>query len=657
MVDLEAGPNTPGSLTATERNEHQAIDRAHLPERSFRSLMHRTRKQITENVPWPFKKIIKSRSRDPNNSIELAAGVAVEEQAEESSDEPTVVGAQEETPSTASVPVLHNPENVEVPPLAHGSVHDRNSQTSVHEPFETGSPTSDYMRKIKLVTEDEMAAENERRRAIRETWRNAKPRDYIEDSWEALWKEKPEEGGGLFQWPCDDKERKTLQLELIDALNSAPIDDSEDWVQRGLRAMSCWISLIGLRLNDLYLNQDYPDSEHSEIETESPVTQMKILIECIWVCNKHPGSAKIGDVLESCYRRQVLQQPSFDEASQASYAMSVLRYHIRAVRMSVYLVNILYKHEFPNLNKSEDLDSAWSLPISEAEIQMRPEQRNIEIDVGKQPFLDVGDLNVKDLQTIGRLRILWTPYWDEHLELETKWSVNVLKLYWFDSNLSQYLYSKSVNLFYHISHVRIIADITTSSGLCGGVEGIDRLYTTEEIDTTMSLLITSSRKEIVYKEQYEELEAPRWLSLLAHPKQKTYTPEDEDDGFRAPMVEPPLSKFRLPGEKVGDFDGFCWETKDQTLIKWSNSGRKLPHDRITISQFPYFHERLRELRFYMDSQQPKTLLGLWRDRRNSNSYWTFWFVVFFGFSSIGLAFGGLVVGTVGTWAQVKSLYH
>jgi len=57
----------------------------------------------------------------------------------------------------------------------------------------------------------------------------------------------------------------------------------------------------------------------------------------------------------------------------------------------------------------------------------------------------------------------------------------------------------------------------------------------------------------------------------------------------------------------------------------------------------------------MDSQQPKGLRALWKDRRNSNTYYTFWFVTIFGTCSVFLATCALAVGIAQTWAAFKQL--
>ncbi|KAL9583485.1 MAG: hypothetical protein Q9212_002679 [Teloschistes hypoglaucus] len=429
--------------------------------------------------------------------------------------------------------------------FAQSPPHHDNFQDLNNESEATNLSLPRHKRMVTKMNDEEIAAENNSRQEIRATWRNGDIGDttYIEDSWKSLWEKSPVAEKGLYQWPCSDAERQCLQLDLVDALHSAT--DDEDWPGRGLRVLSCWI--------------------------------------------------------KSCYRRDVLTQPNDSDKYGSGFSTSVPQDHVRAVRISIYIVSIVYKHEFPKVNQTEDLEKVWSTAISDTEIKMRPERPHVEVNSGKDPFVAVGDINLKDLQSIGQLRILWTPYWDEHFELQTLWTTNVLKLYWFTPPLSKYL---------------------IRNGLCGGLDEHDWSYVTDEIYSTISLILSSSSKSLEARTQYEQLEAPSWLALLANPILNSWKPEQEPDGFTPPPVGDSLSKFRLNNreqlskfglnheqEDTGKFWAFCLETADHMTTEWP-SGRRLPHERLKISHFPFYHERLRELRVYMDFQQPRGLREL-----------------------------------------------
>jgi hypothetical protein len=80
-------------------------------------------------------------------------------------------------------------------------------------------------------------------------------------------------------------------------------------------------------------------------------------------------------------------------------------------------------------------------------------------------------------------------------------------------------------------------------------------------------------------------------------------------------------------------------------------------DELPYSDFPLLETRLRQLRHYMDTQKPRGLRQLWRDKRDSLNYFTFWGVIIFGVSSLLLALFSLLVEIAQTIASFKSLAH
>ena len=164
-----------------------------------------------------------------------------------------------------------------------------------------------------------------------------------------------------------------------------------------------------------------------------------------------------------------------------------------------------------------------------------------------------------------------------------------------------------------------------------------------EIFTTWSLIFTSSRTEKQARRTYQTLGAPIWLSLLGQTKVGSWRIANECD--IGPESCPSMYYFL---DSTGS-DHFCPEIRTHLDLRWSGDD-KLPHERLSYSKFPIYEDRLRELRAYMDSQQPKGLFALWQDKRNSNAYYTFWGVLIFGSLSVVLAFCSLAVTTAQTWA-------
>lgn len=88
----------------------------------------------------------------------------------------------------------------------------------------------------------------------------------------------------------------------------------------------------------------------------------------------------------------------------------------------------------------------------------------------------------------------------------------------------------------------------------------------------------------------------------------------------------------------------------QEMFETAQSKRLVPY-----AQFPVYANRLRQLRHYMDSQKPRGFRQLWKDKRDTLNYYTFWGVIIFGSLSIFLAFFSLAVSVAQTVASFKAL--
>lgn len=66
-------------------------------------------------------------------------------------------------------------------------------------------------------------------------------------------------------------------------------------------------------------------------------------------------------------------------------------------------------------------------------------------------------------------------------------------------------------------------------------------------------------------------------------------------------------------------------------------------DMEAFLRFPYFAPRLRRLKTYLNSRQPRTLRELWYDRRDYRAWCIFWASGFFGVSVLSLTLAILLV--------------
>ena len=103
-------------------------------------------------------------------------------------------------------------------------------------------------------------------------------------------------------------------------------------------------------------------------------------------------------------------------------------------------------------------------------------------------------------------------------------------------------------------------------------------------------------------------------------------------------------------QHLGNDTGSYYASVYGKVFEAARSKRLVPY-----AQFPVFENRLRQLRHYMDSQKPRGIRQLWRDKRDTLNYYTFWGVIIFGSLSIFLAFFSLAVSVAQTVASFKAL--
>ncbi|KAI4113039.1 MAG: hypothetical protein LQ345_005902 [Seirophora villosa] len=485
---------------------------------------------------------------------------------------------------------------------------------------------------VKVYPPQSIKVGNEGRQFVRSKWRIDSSVEHLLDPWKLLWRPEKNAATGLSGWLCEDVQREDLQLTLVDALAAhSPFPFVERIMRKDFRNIACWISVIGIRLNDVYRSiqfnkvLDYDQSSHEAPETISPMTQIEVLIECLWACNSC-ANVEVGVVLESCYKRKILKQPKAEDSKNFTHALSV---HICAIRIAIYLISLLFKHEVPQYKPHEDVDTIWTMPLHEVEKHMRQSFKTSINRTETDYFFRIDDLTLKDLQKLGHLCVRWTSYWDEHLRLEIRTNSRTLYLYWFNYDLSLYF---------------------VTSGLCGGLTGSERIERVEELGRTMAFLLPQETESGEHRESYESLGAPEWLDLLAGYEIPAWNCQPEKQRL---LYSPrPLSDFHLHHHHGST--KFCTETRFHLSMR-QQGGKKGFLNKLSYSDFPHYEHRLRELRAYMDSQKPKGLKGLWQDRRDSYAFFTLWLAIVFGILTIILAVGSLAVAIAQTWAQFRSL--
>jgi len=242
------------------------------------------------------------------------------------------------------------------------------------------------------------------------------------------------------------------------------------------------------------------------------------------------------------------------------------------------------------------------------------------------------DLNIEILTTIGGLAIEWTMFYDQHLVLDK--TNRILRVSWFpappifNTNKGQRKEEDVLSDWY----IKSLQSSPFYPDQNGGVSVSVALN--RELHQTWTLLFRSSEKKLQedLRKSYKEVKVPSWSGKSANKTMATViAPEN-------------TSKYWT--------SDFHFETETAHRHSLAVLGAR----KLDYSNFPIYEQRLRALRAYMDSAKPRGLLQLWKDNRDSLSYYTFWGVIIFGGLSFIIAFFSLTVSVSQTVASFEALH-
>ncbi|PVH87923.1 hypothetical protein DL98DRAFT_223687 [Cadophora sp. DSE1049] len=369
----------------------------------------------------------------------------------------------------------------------------------------------------------------------------------------------------------------------------------------------------------------------------------------IYIILNFQKQTTIGMVLRRCFERQQLFSPFMSSDRTAYSDVYVLFMALQAVTMKINVTWQKYKRIFDNFCSGQKKLGSPSqfVPISSLNIRIlalhmrSKEERGFRTDLEDHnnigltrngPESHTGatfrgdDLQIHNLVKLGRFHIKWMEDATHHLKIRNGfYGQTVLMIYWFGIGNTDKWNQREVP--YYTTRV--------------WPENLDRW----ELEFTMSILFgyDESQRRLM-RQAYASVEAPIWLwpfheELLARPAVK-------DDPFstrsfnkvRIPMLGVYLKQY--PPYGIGGMQAHF-------TYKPANA------QNLYYATFPYYGARLKHIREHMDRIQPKGFRGLLKDNRNSMPFYTFWFAVIFGGTSVFLALLSLVVSSVQTWAA----YH
>ncbi|RAH86145.1 hypothetical protein BO86DRAFT_139826 [Aspergillus japonicus CBS 114.51] len=347
-----------------------------------------------------------------------------------------------------------------------------------------------------------------------------------------------------------------------------------------------------------------------------------------------PNEMTLQELLDRCYARHILSQPAPDKPEILWYqhhlvydCLTALEFEsqFREIRDPLSLTFYLRHKDEPIYKIFEMVKSHRSVMISIEPVKELP------LDEASSPTFAADTFTVQYLQDFGGLNIEWTDCLDDHLKI--------------------FAGRNAIRVFAHPTFFYNGRDLQKKDYL-------DPIY--NELSQTYALLFRPSSNgglgQLRKVNKSEEVPWPaRRIEVSERLGTKTTLPGTFEIDVRRPSVKRILENFhrcslpptiqaafdiagsaaRIKG--VGSFDQNKITPKSMQEIH--SRAPYYPEDiKFMITSifqhdvrpnqaflhYEYFGPRLRRLKTYLDTQQPKTLKQLWVDRRDARAWWTFW---------------------------------
>lgn len=217
---------------------------------------------------------------------------------------------------------------------------------------------------------------------------------------------------------------------------------------RGALDMAPWVALIGMRLPG-YLNREAVDRAGSTDLRR--VRILTLLLELPYLCTESPYDPQkegafwaehvaVGQVLDQCYHQGLLETPN-------SSNLSVCRKHVSEIVHAMALMNLwhLINRYSPPSNNS--VDEIRCMKMSELCEYIHDDEEYGHQPPSSQEFsFQSREMSLELLRKVGKLKIEWTEFLDEHLDLNVE--DLTLKIFWFGFSIKAnpiYQYVSSLN--------------------------------------------------------------------------------------------------------------------------------------------------------------------------------------------------------------------
>lgn len=201
---------------------------------------------------------------------------------------------------------------------------------------------------------------------------------------------------------------------------------------RGILDMGPWIALIGMRL------PRYEDGKEVDKTGSKDLVRLRMLTIILdlpqlerWSDRYEAGKegifwadiVTVGQALDQCYRYRVLEQPT---------PQDIVAYqdHVKELIHTLKLVNLWHSMNMYRPEKHlHSVHEIRTMKMSSLVDKIGFHEFYGELGESQSPNFQSYELSLELLRTVGKLKIEWTEYPNEHLHLDVENSS--LKIFWF----------------------------------------------------------------------------------------------------------------------------------------------------------------------------------------------------------------------------------
>ena len=362
-----------------------------------------------------------------------------------------------------------------------------------------------------------------------------------------------------------------------------------------------------------------------------------------------------GKCLKECYRQRVFPPVAADIPSQADMIVQALGLidimSKRSTSWSSNLVSQMSPESLMNTSISSILCEGRKM--SEDHTQLVQEKPLKSTNPAREDMSQIlRDLNIRILTSVGDIKIIWTSTISDHLKLYLAPNNNRLKVYWFGHTAQQlpiYGFVLGQAYIHRVNNMLMLCRLYNCD--CSEHSNVDEIL--KELSLTYEFLFGAPHDVAAAKKVrklYGQTKAPAWL-IGRHCSESTSRYFFKKWSTREKTVSDYIDMDNVdPNTDTGLHLG----TASLNSFYTSRMNAHLTEEDF-YKQFPTFKRRISVLERYMSHQRARTLKDLWRDRRDTLSWYTFWAVLIIGGFGLILTIASLAVSTAQTVAAFQAL--